>query len=142
MDEIRAAIGLVQLEKLPEANVKRGELTARYRANLEGSQVQIPFEVLLEGSVPVYHILPILLPENIDRLLVIEAMKSRGIQSSIHYPPFWSFSAYQGCFNPNDTPIVAEICNRELTLPLYPTMTDDEVNLVCKSLLEALREQL
>ena len=36
------------------------------------------------------------------------------------------------------TPVAAEICRRELTLPLYPTMTDDEVDYVCDAYLEAI----
>lgn len=136
MDEMRAAIGLVQLEKLPAGNKRRAELTARYRNNLSGSNISIPFEQMPVDSVSAYHILPILLPIGSDRKAVIEFLKARGIQSSIHYPPFWSFSGYAGQFDPSDTPIAAEICDRELTLPLYPTMTDDEVDLVTSTLLE------
>ena len=41
MDEMRAAIGCVQLDKLPAGNVRRGELTNRYRHNLQGSQFNV-----------------------------------------------------------------------------------------------------
>ncbi|ATX82002.1 dTDP-4-amino-4,6-dideoxygalactose transaminase [Mariprofundus ferrinatatus] len=138
MDEIRAAIGLVQLDKLPAGNARRAKLTARYRANLVNSPVTIPFDVMLPDSVSAYHILPVLLPEEVDRVKVIEALKQKGIQSSIHYPPFWSFSAYEGYFDPADTPVAAEICARELTLPLFPSLTIDEVDSVTSALLEAL----
>ena len=141
MDEIRAAIGLVQLDKLPAANLCRLQLTQRYRDKLKVSEIVIPFENQPITAVSAYHILPILLPENIDRVKVIEALKIRQIQSSIHYPPFWNFSGYAGCFGPEDAPIVAEICKRQLTLPLYPTMTDDEVDTVVSALLESIREQ-
>jgi dTDP-4-amino-4,6-dideoxygalactose transaminase len=140
MDEIRAAIGLVQLEKLPAGNVRRAEITARYRSNLEGSSVTIPFDVnvKLRDSVSAYHILPVLLPVDVDRVNVIEALKAKGVQSSIHYPPFWTFSAYAGYFDSSDFPVATVICERELTLPLFPTMTDDEVDVVTTALLEAL----
>lgn len=138
MDEIRAAIGLVQLEKLPAGNLRRKELTERYRRKLAGSPLQMPFDSLSVDVVSAYHILPVLLPANCNRNAVIEALKSAGVQSSIHYPPFWGFSAYQGYFTPQDAPVAAEICSRELTLPLYPTMTDADVDLVTDALLASV----
>ena len=139
MDEIRAAIGLVQLDKLPEGNSRRGILTNRYRHNLKDSPVSIPFADQKPNTKSVYHILPVLLPPNTNRKKVIESLKENRIQASIHYPPFWDFSAYQGQFSPNDAPVTAEICLRQLTLPLFPTMTEDEVDHVCSALLEALK---
>ena len=65
-------------------------------------------------------------------------MKHKKIQTSIHYPPFWSFSAYQGQFTSNDSPITSNIAQRQLTLPLFPTMLEDEVDKVCDALLDAL----
>ena len=138
MDEMRSAIGSVQLDKLPAGNARRGELTERYRSNLRGSIVSIPFGDEPSNAISVYHILPVLLPENADRVAVIGALKEKRIQSSIHYPPFWDFTAYKGQFSPNDSPVTADICRRQLTLPLFPTMTDDEVDQVCNALLEAL----
>jgi dTDP-4-amino-4,6-dideoxygalactose transaminase len=138
MDEMRAAIGLVQLDKLDAANARRKELTERYRANLAGSAVHMPFADLAASAESVYHILPVLLPDGTNRTAVIEKLKAQGIQSSIHYPPFWNFTAYAGQFSPDDAPRVAGICERQLTLPLYPTMTDEEVDLVTATLLESL----
>ena len=138
MDEMRAAIGSVQLDKLPQGNIRRGELTERYRVNLRGSKVLIPFEDQASNATSVYHILPVLLPENADRSSVFGALKEKRIQSSIHYPPFWDFTTYKGQFSPNDSPVTADICRRQLTLPLFPTMTEDEVDQVCNALLEAL----
>jgi dTDP-4-amino-4,6-dideoxygalactose transaminase len=138
MDEMRAAIGLVQLDKLEAGNQRRKVLTERYRANLSGSAVNMPFAELAPDAVSVYHILPVMLPAKTDRTAVIENMKAQGIQSSIHYPPFWNFTAYAGQFNSSDAPQVADICERQLTLPLYPTMTEEEVDLVTAALLESL----
>jgi dTDP-4-amino-4,6-dideoxygalactose transaminase len=139
MDEMRAAIGLVQLEKLTAGNARRKELTERYRRNLFGSSIVMPFDNLPEDYISAYHILPILLPIGCNRQVVIQMLKDSGIQSSIHYPPFWSFTAYEGEFSADTAPVTAEISDRELTLPLYPTMTDDEVDLVTTSLLKALQ---
>jgi len=138
MDEMRAAIGLVQLDKLPAGNARRKALTDRYRHRLAGSDISIPFASMPGDHVSAYHILPALLPEGCNRISVIESLKANGIQSSIHYPPFWNFTGYAGQFSPDDVPVAAEICDRELTLPLFPSMTDDEVDLVTSFLLKAL----
>ena len=138
MDEMRAALGSVQLEKLSDGNKRRGELTLRYRKNFLNSPVLIPFDDQPVNSISAYHILPILLPEGLDRLSVISALKEEKIQSSIHYPPFWDFSGYEGQFSKEDAPITAEICSRQLTLPLFPTMSNEEVDKVCSAVLDAL----
>jgi dTDP-4-amino-4,6-dideoxygalactose transaminase len=139
MDEVRSAIGLVQLEKLAAANERRAELASAYRRRLASTNVSIPFSSLPAGSHPVHHILPTLLPVHADRKAVIEALKGKGIQSSIHYPAFWGFTAFQSRFSRADAPTVADICERELTLPLYPTMSEDEVDAVCDALSESVR---
>ena len=138
MDEIRAAIGLVQLGKLKNRNEKRRMLTDIYRKNLSKLKISVPFAAMQSGMHSVYHILPILLPVDTDRGLVIQSMKDKYIQTSIHYPPFWDFHAYRDECSADDCPFISLICPRELTLPLYPTMTEEEVGLVCTSLQEAL----
>ncbi|ABM38416.1 DegT/DnrJ/EryC1/StrS family aminotransferase [Polaromonas naphthalenivorans] len=138
MDEIRAAIGLVQLDKLPAGNLRRKELTERYRRNLAGSPLQMPFDNLSADVVSAYHILPVLLPQACDRMGVIEMLKTAGVQSSIHYLPFSGFTAYREYFTAQDAPLAEEICSRELTMPLYPTMSDREVDLVTGALLGAV----
>ena len=138
MDEMRAALGIVQLDKLPKANVSRGALVKRYRERLEGvERIQVPFRDLSGGVEPAWHIFPVLLGPDVDRVAVMEHLKQDGIQSSIHYPSFREFTA----FKDNDflpTPIADDISRRELTLPLFPSMTFDQVDLVVESLLDAL----
>ena len=80
--------------------------------------------------------MPILLNNGIDRQGIIEAMKNDGVQTSIHYPAIQDFTAYRECAG--EVPQAREICRRELTLPLFPTMTDAQVDLVCDSLARAV----
>jgi len=137
MDEIRAAIGLVQLQKLPEANRRRGELVARYRSLLaDVPRMSVPFLGYGFGE-PSYHIFPILLDRTVDRTQIIAGLKENGIQSSIHYPPFQEFTAYRNA-GLAATPIALDISKRELTLPLFPTMSFDQVELVCSTLKKLL----
>lgn len=133
IDEMRASLGLVQLAKLPEANASRAARVARYFARLDRMQnyLSVPFRHFDRGT-PTYHIMPTLLHENIDRAKLIDLMKEDGIQTSIHYPSIQSFTAYKDRVGP--TPKSQFISEHELTLPLYPTMTDEEVDLVCDSL--------
>lgn len=138
IDEMRAALGIVQLAKLPAANRRRRELVEAYVSQLSDVDgLIIPF-TNHPDSESSYHIFPVLLPENADRVKVIESLKAEGIQSSIHYPAFGEFTYYRA-ENLNDTPVAVEISRRELTLPLYPTMTLEEVGLVTDALKKALR---
>ena len=140
MDELHASLALVQLDKLPTANKRRGELSARYFDRLDRMNgVAVPFREFSRGT-PTWHIMPILLDKGIDRQGVIASLKSDGVQSSIHYPAIQDLTAYKNC--DGETPLANEVCRRELTLPLYPTMTDAEVDLVCDSLRRAVEAQL
>jgi len=136
IDEMRSALGLVQLDKLEEANSHREKLTKRYIENLkECKLISIPFVKNEHKSV--YHIFPILLDKKVDRIEVINKLKEFGIQSSIHYPAFKDFTAFKD-MGLNSCPVAEDIAKRELTLPLYPTMSFDEVDYVSESLKKIL----
>lgn len=139
IDEMRAAIGLAQLDKLPAAHSCRRHIVERYVdafKDIEG--LIIPF-VSQADTEPVYHIFPTMLPEGIDRMEVIEILKREGVQSSIHYPMMQDFSAFKDC-KLDETPLARSISARELTLPLYPTMSDEEVDIVIAAFSLALQE--
>jgi len=112
-------------------------LVERYISKLEGiAGFSLPF-LNLENVEPVYHIFPILLNSDIDRVGLIGKLKEYGIQTSIHYPTFDTFTAFKD-IGLNETPIAQDIAKRELTLPLYPTMSIEEVDLVVECLKKAL----
>lgn len=136
IDEMRSALGLVQLQKLDAANESRAGLVAHYYKRLDShSKILIPFRNFTRGK-PNFHIMPILLHESVGRMQVIQSMKDDGIQTSIHYPAVQAFTAYQGVVN--ETPLAQFVADHELTLPLYPTMTIEEVDLVCDALIKGL----
>ena len=139
IDEMRAAIGLAQLDKLPAAHCCRKHIVERYVdafKDIEG--LIIPF-VNQADTEPVFHIFPTMLPEGMDRMQVIEILKREGVQSSIHYPMMQDFSAFKD-YKLDETPLARSISARELTLPLYPTMTDEEVDIVIAAFRLALQE--
>ena len=140
IDEIRSAIAIEQLKKLDEANKLRKNKVKLYKDNLKNIDVNIPFSNFDNLNTSVYHIFPILLPKDTDRRKIMENLQYKGVQSSIHYPAFWSFSKYKSIFESNNYPMCKEISHRQLTLPLYPTMRDKDVNYVCDSLREIINE--
>jgi dTDP-4-amino-4,6-dideoxygalactose transaminase len=139
IDEIRSALGLVQLRKLPESNARRRTLTDRYRRALADPRfagIELPF-ANAQGE-PAYHILPVLLPEGAERQVFINSMRESGVQTSIHYPPIHDFSYYRGRYPGVSLPSTEEVAAREVTLPLYPTMRDEDVDAVATAAAAAL----
>ncbi len=130
LDDLRAALGLVQLARLEESNAKRRHLTRQYREALRDlPHVQVPFpDADLNHSA--CHIFPILVPDASERSRLMEYLAGRGIQTSIHYPPVHQFSYYRRLFLENfefRLPLTEEVAQREVTLPLYPTMTTEQI---------------
>jgi dTDP-4-amino-4,6-dideoxygalactose transaminase len=129
IDEIRAAIGLVQLGKVEKNNECRRYLSQIYRSALQErvSQVGIPFQNH-QGKAAA-HIMPILLPKETKREEFMSGMKEKGIQTSIHYPPIHTFTAYHSDTKWNLS-VTEEVAGREVTLPLFPTMSALDVEMV------------
>lgn len=136
LDEIRSALGLVQLKKLATNNARRRSITQAYREALKESGLVVPFTGG-EGE-PAYHIFPVLLPESTDRKHFIDLMRSDGIQTSIHYPPIHQFAYYRARYPGLVLPITELAGLREVTLPLYPGMDDQAVDDVLKAVTSAL----
>lgn len=136
LDEIRAAIGLVQLARLDEGNRARGRLDARYRARLAGSRVEVPAPPP-DHAASAHHLFVVLLPEGVDRTLVRQFLSERRIQTSVHYPPIHQFSAYARSAN-RPLPVTEALAERLLTLPLYPGLGEAQVELVATALEDAL----
>jgi dTDP-4-amino-4,6-dideoxygalactose transaminase len=133
IDEIRSAIGLIQLAKLDAANARRRSLMAIYRQELNNSGIIIPWDQKADAGSSC-HIAPVLLPTVVDRAKVMEQLKQAGIQTSIHYPNYADFTCYQGLCA--DTPICTQISRRVLTLPLYPSMDPLKIGFICRELIK------
>ena len=141
MDELRAAMGLVQLERLPDWNARRRELTRFYRKAISEDipEVSVPFEPDHETSA---HLMPILLPDDVNRERIMDHLRRDGIQTSIHYPPVHQFTYYQERFPGTSLPNTEKFCTRELTLPLHPGLSEGDVERVVKTLKRAISGQL
>lgn len=139
LDELRAAIGSVQLAHLDDENAARARIAARYRAELDGYRgLELAFRERLGEPSWSHHLAVALLPPGVDREAVRAALATRRIQTSVHYPPIHSFIAYAGLAADQELPRTDEVAGRLLTLPLFGHMTEAQVELVTESLLEAL----
>lgn len=133
MDEIRAAVGLAQLAKLPRYNARRRELTAQYRAELQeyAPWIGLPFS---SGQAFAAHLMTVLLPRGLDRRCLMGEMRAAGVQTSIHYPMFHRFSWHKHFLGDISLPCTEDWCTRTLTLPLHPALSEGDVSHVVTSL--------
>ncbi len=137
IDEIRAALGIEQLKKLPANNQHRREIVARYRKHLP-AELTIPFAD--HPGISACHICPVLLPAGTSRKAFQDYMKEHGIQTSIHYPPIHTFSYYREHFpGPHNLPITETIAPREVTLPLFPNMSEEQIDYLIEQIPLALQ---
>jgi len=138
IDEIRAALGIVQLKKIDANNQKRRSLTERYRQQLDQMLPEITVPFLGHRGESACHIMPVLLANGSDRVEVMEKMKQLGVQTSIHYPPTHLFTYYLRDDIDSQLDKTENVASRELTLPLYPGMQDQDVDWVVNALKESL----
>lgn len=139
LDEIRAAIGLVQLRRLGGENARRGELWERYVAALEGVEgLRLPFRSRPADEVASHHLAVVLLPDDADRDTFRGELRNAGIQTSVHYPPIHRFSAYESSTRGRALPETEAVAERLVTLPLFGTMTDEQFEAVATAIPAAL----
>lgn len=121
MTDIQAAIGLVQLEKLDEINAKRQHIIERYNE---------AFGLNRQGL----HLYPI---EVDNRSEFIQKMYEAGISCSVHFLPLHLMPAYKD-YPKDDLTNTERLGKRLVSLPLYPSMTDEEVGYVIRKTREYL----
>lgn len=138
MDDIRSAFGRVQLKKLPASNARRRELTQRYWERIEPLTSRgwtLPFRGADTGDTPSCHLMVAVAPDADARWRYAEALKEAGIQTSLHYPYIPAFTGFKDKGYPEAAPLAKEYCARVLTLPLFPTMAEEQVDTVADRLL-------
>jgi dTDP-4-amino-4,6-dideoxygalactose transaminase len=132
LDEIQAAILRVKLRSLPEWNARRRAIAARYREGLAGLPMGLPAES--PDSLHVYHQFTIRVP---DRDTVQRRLHELGVRTAIYYPiplhlqPMYRHLGYRA----GDFPEAERAAREVLSLPIYPELTDaqvDEVVEACK----------
>ena len=139
MDDIRASIAIAQLKKLKNDLEKRAVVRIKYielLSKIEG--IIVPF-ANNQGFFSNY-IMPIVLKNSNHekRMLIREFLHKNGIQTSLHYPPVHKFSMYKD--SNAFLPITENFVDTEITLPMYSSLTTQEIEYICMSLNNALIE--
>ena len=124
MHDITAAIGLVQLAKLDTMNKRREKIVNKYNMGLKGLPwIETP--VRKEYAKPAYHNYVIKTAFR-DRLNTY--LKEHGISTGVHYRPNNHYAMYRQY--KAATPVSDRVWQKLLTLPLYPDLTDSQVDMI------------
>lgn len=138
MDDIRAAIAIEQLKKLPGDLEARISVRKHYVDRLAPcEQIVIPFSDNKEFVSN--YIFPVVLrhSDKEHRNRVRDIIHSAGIQTSVHYPAIHRFSIYRdyGAV----LPMTEYVSDCEITLPMYAALTNQEIDYICDVFLDAIK---
>lgn len=135
LDALQAAILGVKLPHLETWNARRRALADYYTELLTNLGIVTPYAP--PHSTPVYHIYCIRVPLG-KRDELQKHLKARGIEAGIHYPiPLHLQPVYQNLgYKHGDFPQAEQAANEILSLPIYPEMTDAQVNQVVEAVKE------
>jgi dTDP-4-amino-4,6-dideoxygalactose transaminase len=150
LTDVNAVIGLHQLKHIAQFQEKRTLLAAHYftalnsglkQANLQGLELGLP--VQSDGDYKSnWHMFQVVLPLeqlSVNRAHIMTELKELGIGTGVHYPAITGFSLYQQKgYQLSNTPIAARIGKSILTLPLFPGMSNADVERIVNALLSLL----
>jgi dTDP-4-amino-4,6-dideoxygalactose transaminase len=138
LDEVRAARGIVQLAFLSEENAARARLARLYGEALHGvNGYTMAFAGRLGDASSAHHLAVALAPDADSRDRIRAQLAERRIQTSVHYPPIHTFSAYRNLQPARALPRTEDAASRLLTLPLFAGMTNEQLEMVVEGLLDA-----
>jgi dTDP-4-amino-4,6-dideoxygalactose transaminase len=131
LDPLQAAILRFNLEFLNEWNARRGQIAARYLANLDGTNHQIK-PLCSKISDSVWHHFVVMARE---RNHLSEYLSNNGVKTDIHYPftassEFNSIKMNHGEFSGGHFPMAEKIASQGLSLPMHPWLEDSEVDYI------------
>jgi len=137
LDDVRGALILAQLAKLSADIAGRRAVRAVYEEELAGiEEIVVPYCGFPHESS--HYIMPVVLRSGgADRREEVRRkMAEKGIQTSVHYPAVHRFSIYEQYRS--SLPVTDHVTDHELTLPMYPALTADQVREVCSALRASL----
>lgn len=128
MNDLMAALGLAQLEKLPRTNARRTEITAFYVRELEGvGDIKLPGVRSYGESAHHNFVIRTAHRDGLNGWL-----KERGISTGVHYYPNHLYEMYKPYYR--SLPVAESVWKEILTLPLYPDLTDDQAGEVVEGI--------
>jgi len=136
--EITAALGLAQLAKLSDGNTRRRQITElydRYLASSDAYQVVLPPP---GQTMSACHIMSVVCADPAIRERAVAALTREEIQTSHHYTPISTFSWYEANGHTvGDLSTSLDFARRQITLPMYPALSDEHVREIADILLAA-----
>lgn len=140
LTDIQSAIGIVQLRKCEQMNTARREIASRYTEKFVNEPaLEVPTVNTNRESSWHLYVLRLNLEElTITRSEVIEKLKARGISTSVHFIPLHMHPYYQRAYGYRATefPVATAQYHRYLSLPIFPQMTQSQVDYVIDAVLE------
>jgi UDP-4-amino-4,6-dideoxy-N-acetyl-beta-L-altrosamine transaminase len=141
LPDVLCALGISQLAKLPRFLERRRALAKRYEAGLAGLKPTVWIAERPTWSDPALHLMTVLIDfegAGKSRADVMAGLKARGVGSQVHYIPVHRQPYYVARYGELDLPGADAWYSRCLSLPLYPTMDDGDVDRVAQTLGEVL----
>ncbi len=126
LTDIQSAIGIHQLHRLAEFNARRAEIAARYDEALGGIPgLVLPGRAAYDCFHP-WHLFTVLPP---DRPSFMNGLKDLGIGTGLHFEAVHLHTYYRRTYGyqDGDLPVAEKVCSRIVSLPLFPAMTDEDV---------------
>jgi dTDP-4-amino-4,6-dideoxygalactose transaminase len=141
MTDITAALGLSQLERIDAFRDRRAQVAAMYDAKLAGLDgVETPPHAP-DGDLHAWHLYPLRISDGrAVRDALIEELTADGIGTSVHFIPLHLQPYYRERYGlgPTDFPVATKLFEQELSLPIYPSLTDSQVESVTDRIRPAL----
>ena len=135
MNDLQAALGLNQLQRLDSSTLKRNDLANIYKEMLEG--LPIEFQKIIDHSFSSYHLLSIRIKTDQvqqKKKYLFESLLRMGIGVNLHYIPIYRQPYYaQFGFNYKNFPNAEKYYDQAITLPLYPNLSSSDLNFICQS---------
>jgi dTDP-4-amino-4,6-dideoxygalactose transaminase len=133
MQGMQGAVLRIKLKYLDEWTKRKQEIAREYRRAFASARLEMPQDDPRDECV--YHQFVIYVK---NRSAVAARLAERGIETAIHYPrPLHRQTAYASLgYPPGSFPIAERACEHVLSLPIFPTMTDEQVNYVADSVVE------
>jgi perosamine synthetase len=141
LTDIQCALGVSQLKKLPEWIEVRNQIARKYDEAFTGIDELEPLHVS-EGVKHAYHLYVVRLRKDLDRSEIFKNLREIGIGVNVHYIPVHLHPYYRASFETDLglCPMAEEAYEKILTLPIFPSMSDEDVDFVIQSVRKVVRE--